>query len=69
ADTLARGRLTNPTHPMWPHFETIHVIHQPTYNSMYLPGQAIFLAAGNLLTGHPWGGVLLSVALMSAAFA
>jgi hypothetical protein len=69
ADTLVRGRLTNPTHPMWPHFETIHVIHQPSYNSMYLPGQAIFLAAGRLLTGHPWGGVLLSVALMSAAFA
>jgi hypothetical protein len=68
ADTLTRGRLTNPTHPMWRHFETIHVIQRPTYNSMYLPGQALFLAAGRLLTGHPWGGVLLSTALMTAAF-
>lgn len=67
ADTLRRGRLTNPTHPMWPHFETIHVFHQPTYNSMYLPGQALFLATGQLVFGHPWAGVLLSTGLMAAA--
>lgn len=67
ANTFAAGRLTNPTPAMWTHFETLLVSMTPTYQSVYFPAQGMVLAAGKLLTGHPWYGILVMTALMAAA--
>jgi hypothetical protein len=67
ADTLASGRLANEPHPLAMHLETPYVLQEPTYSSIYPIGQGAILAVGQILTGHPWAGVLLAVALMAGA--
>jgi len=67
ADTFAHGRLTNPTPPSYPHFETFHVNAVPTYHSKYGVAQGIALAFGEVLFHQPWIGVYLSTAILCGA--
>jgi hypothetical protein len=66
ADTLRHFRLANPAHPMRRFFETVFVLQEPSYSSIFPLGQGLALAAGWLVFGHPWAGVLLSVAALCA---
>jgi hypothetical protein len=67
ADMYAHGHLSYPTHPLWQHFETLHVLPTPRYASQYQPAQGLALAAGILLFGVPLAGVWITVALAAAA--
>jgi hypothetical protein len=67
ADTFSSGRITNPTPVMGEHFETMHITMKPTYMSMYFPAQGLVMAAGKVLTGNDWYGILVTTALMCSA--
>jgi hypothetical protein len=67
AETLAKGRLTNPVHPLWQHFESFHINMVPTYESQYEPAPSAFMALGLILGKSCWWGVWLATGLMCAA--
>jgi hypothetical protein len=64
ADTLRHFRLANPPHPLHQFFETVFVLQDPSYSSIYPLGQGLVLALGWTIFGHPWAGVVLSVAAL-----
>ncbi len=65
ADTFASGRLTNPPHPLAEFFEAPYILQRPTYNAKFPPGQAMAMAVGEAILGHPWFGVLLSCGVLA----
>ena len=65
-DTLAHFRLANPVHPMHRFFETVFVLQEPAYSSIYPLGQGIALAFGQVLFAVPWAGIVLSVGIFCA---
>jgi hypothetical protein len=67
ADTYSHFRLTNPTPPLWHHFETIHQFMVPTYMAKFPPGQGLVLALGVLIFHSAAIAVILSSAAMAAA--
>ena len=67
ADTVASGRVANPPHPMREHFESIYVIQEPSYASIYPFAQGFVLATAKVLGITPWLAVLVSAGVMSGA--
>src|SRR5437879_3697696 len=68
ADTLQHFRRANPPHPLHQFFETLDVLQEPSYSSIYPIGQGAALAIGWMIFGHPWAGVILSVVAFCAVF-
>ena len=66
ADTFAMGRLANPPVPVPEAFRALYVLTTPGYGSIYPPAQAAVMAFGQVVLGHPWWGVFVSVGLMAA---
>jgi hypothetical protein len=65
-DTLAHFRLTNPVHPMHRFFETLFILQEPSYSSIYPLGPGLALAFGQLVFRQPWAGIAIATAAFTA---
>jgi hypothetical protein len=66
-DTFLHGRLANPPHPLWEHFETLFVLHHPAYASVYPVAQGVLIFLGRCLFGNGWAGILTGGGLFCGA--
>src|SRR5580698_9385748 len=66
-DTLTHFRFSNPPHPMHRFFETLFVLQEPRYASIYPAGQGMAIEIGLLLFGNAWAGIAISIGAMCAA--
>ena len=66
-DTLTHFRLANPPHPFSRFFESVFVLQEPTYSSIYPVGQGLLLAFGQLLFGNFWAGILVASGVLCAS--
>ena len=69
ADIYSHGRMCEPTHPHWQHFETNYLLAHPCVQGKYPPGLPLYMTLGRLLTGEFITGVWLAVAVMIASTA
>ena len=46
---------------MWVHFESMHVIWQPTYTGIFHPAQGLIMGVGQAALGHPFWGVCVAL--------
>src|SRR5579872_933574 len=67
ADTLMQGRVANPQHPFWMHFQSPHLLATPVYASAFPMAQSAALAIGKVVFGNPWFGVWLSAGFACGA--
>jgi len=65
-DTLSHLRFASPTHSLHQFFETVFVLQEPTYASIYPSGQGFILAFGKMIFQSFWAGVLLSTGALCA---
>lgn len=66
ADTFAHGRLANPPHVLWTHFDRPEVLQNPSYVSRFGPLRGLVLLPGHL-AGEPLRGACLAFGLAAAA--
>ncbi|MCP4201564.1 MAG: hypothetical protein GY769_06465 [bacterium] len=67
-ETFSKFHLAMPHHPLWKHFQSFFLIHDPVYASKYPPGQGVALAIGFVL-GHPAIGLWLSIGALGLSMA
>jgi len=65
-DTFSHFRFANPPHPLNRFFETVFILQEPSYSSIFPPAQGFALAIGQIFVGQPWAGILIVEGLLCA---